>query len=413
MPQPPCHPATLQPSHSTPCQCGVGPWWGAVSRGKVGTGCSSASLGVPQLLSALRPGWGAQPRRQRGVMAHRGWGGRAGAFGQPSGVRAAAAVGAHVNITRVRGGRSAPHVPAPSACPHPLLHQSLDSSGCDPFMRWQHPTVAPGMHANPKPPHAVAAPVSLALPAQPLTLHHMQPCAPHTSRPHKMPTQAPLPVPVWLHHLGWATCVPSSNTLPWAHCSPCPPAAWAWTCRPIPGMLGRVPAHGSTALLSWQPGWRAEGTASPTGTCCWKRRAPSGTLTSPGTPFSSPAGWQCWGHTSEAGVLDTFGVAVGLLVPVTSSPSRAARTMPTDLPQCHHPLAGLFPLGLPFSGPILQGRHDSLGAFRQNNPPPAPPLLPLGIPGRAPAAKSHFRSSVGPHARGTTLLGVSGTGRVP
>lgn len=51
---------------------------------------------------------------------------RAGAFRQPSGVRAAAAVGAHVNSTRVRGGHSTPTcqhpvlVPVPSCTSHPV-----------------------------------------------------------------------------------------------------------------------------------------------------------------------------------------------------------------------------------------------------------------------------------------------------
>lgn len=49
-------------------------------------------------------------------------GGRAGAFKRPSGVRAAAAVGTHVNSTRVRGGHSTSHMPAPSACSCPFLH---------------------------------------------------------------------------------------------------------------------------------------------------------------------------------------------------------------------------------------------------------------------------------------------------
>lgn len=36
--------------------------------------CPKARLGVPQLLPALRPGWGGWPRRQRRMMVHRGRG---------------------------------------------------------------------------------------------------------------------------------------------------------------------------------------------------------------------------------------------------------------------------------------------------------------------------------------------------
>lgn len=90
---------------------------------------------------------------------------RAGAFGQPSGVRAAAAVGAHVNGTRVRGGHSTPHMPAPSACSCPLLHQPPSSLGDVSPMGWQHPTVPPKTSASQEPRHAVPAPVTL-VPAQ-------------------------------------------------------------------------------------------------------------------------------------------------------------------------------------------------------------------------------------------------------
>lgn len=349
----------------------------------------SQPWGAPAALSPM-PWLGTAakaPARRDGTLRV---GGRAGAFGQPSGVWTAAAVGAHVNSTRVQGGRSAPCVPVPSACPHPLLHQSPDSSGCDPFMRWQHPTVPLVTRANPEPPHTVAAPVS---PGQPSQLN-LQPCSACSHAP-PMP-QDPTKCP----HEHWFGCTTLAGPPACHHQTPCsghaaphaPPAAWAWTCRPTPGMLGPVPAHGSTTLLPWQPGQRAEGTASPTGTCCWKRRAPSGTLTSPGTPVSSPDGWQCWGHTSEAEVLDTFEVAVGLLLPITPSPSRDDAHRPAPMPPS--PCRGCLSLA-----PFSQGRHDSPGAFRQNNPPPAPPLLPLGIPGRAPAAKSHFRSPVGPPAR--------------
>lgn len=133
---PPGHPATTP---LTPL-----PLWGGTlvgccvpQEGECGVppsqaqGAPAAPGPVPRLGSVAKA-----PARRDGALRA---GGRAGAFGQPSGVWAAAARGTHVNSTRVHGGRMAPCTPAPGACPCPFLHQPPGSLGH--AMGWQHPTV--------------------------------------------------------------------------------------------------------------------------------------------------------------------------------------------------------------------------------------------------------------------------------
>lgn len=138
-------------------------------------------------------------------------GGRASAFGRPSGVRAAVAAGAHVNSTRVRGGRSTSHTPARSACPCPLLHQTPSSLGCVPPMGWQHPTVPT------KPPHVLPAPVTLAK-FDP-TCSQAALC-PDRARQSGHLVRIP-PRLSSAQHFAWATCVP-------------PPCLTLGTLHPLP-----------------------------------------------------------------------------------------------------------------------------------------------------------------------------------
>lgn len=178
-------------------------------------GAPAAPSPAPRLGSAAKA-----PARRDGA---RRAGGRAGAFGRPSGVRAAAVT--HMNGTRVRGGRSAPHVPAPSACPCPLLQRPPNSLGCAPSMGWQHPTVPPWDACKPRATLCCASSrdhISPAMPAQPPVLPHMQPGTSCAQTPHKVPTRAPLRAPVRLHHFTWATCVPPPDVLPQIRC-PCAP----------------------------------------------------------------------------------------------------------------------------------------------------------------------------------------------
>lgn len=141
-------------------------------------------------------------------------GGRASAFGRPSGVRAAAAMGTHVNSTRVRGGHSTSHMPAPNACPCPLLPPS--SLGHVPPMGWQHPTVPPKTCkpatpccASPNDPGQVLPYIQLVsfMPKHPAR------CVDTLWAPLHNPVQLnTLPGPPMCHHY----------VLPWTHCTPCP-----------------------------------------------------------------------------------------------------------------------------------------------------------------------------------------------
>lgn len=144
-------------------------------------------------------------------------GGRASAFGRPSGVRAAAATGTHVKSTRVWGGHSTSHMPAPSACPCPLLHQPPSNLGHVPPMGWQHPTV-PSQTCKQRATPCCASPSD---PSQ--ALPYMQPGSSVPRHPPRCVDTlwASLHDPVQLNTLpGPSVC--HHHALPWTRCTPCP-----------------------------------------------------------------------------------------------------------------------------------------------------------------------------------------------
>lgn len=179
-------------------------------------------------------------------------GGRAGAFKRPSGVRAAAAVGTHVNSTRVQGGHSTSHMPAPSACSCPFLHQPPSSLGCVPPLGWQHPTVSPKICKTRATPYC-------ALP-------YMQPGSSVPRHPERCvgTLWASLHDPAQLQHFARATCVPPPClALGMLHSLPAPysslrTAQYCRTHHPVLGMCQPYPVGQSTASLAAQPADRGD-----------------------------------------------------------------------------------------------------------------------------------------------------------
>lgn len=83
-------------------------------------------------------------------------------------------------------------------------------------------------------------------------------------------------------------------------------------------------------------------------------------------------------------------IALGHLDPKPGTQGKDSAWGPT---RCHHPLAEHSALELPSSGPILMAQTRFSWGAQAEKSPTGPPPLPLVIPGRAPAAKSHFRGS--------------------
>lgn len=206
-PPPPGHPQPRRSHPHPPAQRGLGPpvrrrvpWEG---RGREppskARGAPAAPSPAPRLGSAAK----APARRDGAPRA----GGQAGAFGRPSGVRAAAlrahtcavhVCGAGARLSHTGTQRSSPSLspPAPAARDAPRARGS-STKLCPPW------DTQPPPRASPSGRDRVTAP-------SPPALLHVHPCAP---TPYKVPICIPLR-PGSLHRLAWATTTPPPDVLP-------------------------------------------------------------------------------------------------------------------------------------------------------------------------------------------------------